>query len=223
MSIIFNHFNNLLNQSRENLNNANDDKGLPEDYELYMQCVKEFKKRKYLQIIKMDYEQNLFLSKLKTIEDKTKQNLKIFRAEKRLDRYIFLTINPPDNKLTPHELLKICKKAMSRKFIEKYHFVIEQRGMTIDENGKGMHAHLLFSRNINYKPAIIKRDLKNTFKKCYNKINDSNFNFKKCGKEFYEARLSYIKGNKTGDSKTEKMTIDDHFRKKFKLKTIYEN
>lgn len=223
MSLIFNHFKDLVEKSRENLNDANDDKGPPLDYEIYKQCVREFKKRKYLQLIKMDYQQNLIMKDIKAIEDQTRENLLKYKAEKRLDRYIFLTINPPDNKLTPHELLKICKKAMSRKFIEKYHFVIEQRGMTIDENGKGMHAHLLFARNINYKPAVIKRDLKNTFKKCYNKINDSNFNFKKCGQEFYKARLSYIKGNKTGDNKTEKMSIDDHFRNKFNLKKIYEN
>lgn len=224
MSLIWKHYNSIYQKKINNINDCNSaDYTPPPDMELYKQCLKEFKKRKFLSIIKMDYEQNKILKDIKKIEDKTKEDLLKYRAEKRLDLYIFLTINPPDGKLTPEELLKMCIRAMSRKFIGKYHFVIEQRGKSIDENGKGMHAHLLFERNVNYKPATIKRDLKNTFKKCFYKINDSNFNFKKCGQEFYKARLSYIKGNKTGLEKDEKMEVDKYFRNKFNLKNIYEN
>lgn len=224
MSLIWKHYNAIY---KEKLNNNTDcnsaDYSPPTDMELYRQCQKEFKKRKFLQILKMDYEQNKIFKDIKKIEDATKEQLLKYRAEKRLDLYIFLTVNPPDGKVSPEELLKMCIRAMSRKFIGKYHFVIEQRGKTIDEAGKGMHAHLLFQRNINYKPAVIKRDLKNTFKKCFNNINDSNFNFKKCGKEFYEARLTYIQGGKTGPEKDVKMEVDQYFRKKFNLENIYEN
>jgi len=217
-SLIFEYQNNLVNKHR-----ASGFEDLPEQYLLYRQAMKEFIKKKHIKIIQMDYEQGNIMTELKEIEDKTRTSLLQKRAEKRLDRYIFLTISPPDNKIKPSEFLKICERAMSRKFIVKYHYVIEQRGTTIGLSGKGMHAHLLFERDVHYKPAVIKRDLKNTFKKCYVKITDHNYNFKKCGKEFYTKRLEYIKGNKTEEGKDLKMVIDKHFRKLNNFKEIYEN
>lgn len=222
-SLIFNYYNNLVNKHRESITDCSQDTGLPEQYLLFQSALKEFQKKKLMKIIQMDYEQGNIMKEIKEIEDKTKISLLQNRADKRLDRYIFLTISPPDNIIKPEEFLKMCHKAMSRKFIVKYHFVIEQRGMSIEESGKGMHAHLLFERNVHYKPAVIKRDLKNTFKKCYKKINDHNYNFKKCGKEFYTKRLEYIKGKKTEEGKDLKMEIDKHFRNKYKISEIYEN
>lgn len=223
MSLLFKQLNNQFILSRQKITCAEEDNGFPEDYELYKHCVKEFKKREFLSIIKMDYELGRIMKPIKKIKEKTKDDLLKFRADKRLDRYIFLTINPPENKILPKDLVKLCIKAMSRKFIVKYHFVIEQRGITLKEMGKGLHAHLLFERDIHYKPAIIKRDLKNTFKNCFNKISNHNFNFKKCGKEFYLKRLEYIKGNKTEDGKDIKMKVDKHFRFCKKIKKIYKN
>jgi hypothetical protein len=196
----------------------------PEDYLLYQQCRKEFKKRKILTILKMEYDMKEAFAELKTIEDATSTRLKQYKADKRLDSYIFLTISPPEEtKFT--DMVKCIERAVKRKFVKQYHYVFEQRGTNMNNVGKGKHIHLLFKRDINYKPAIIKRDLKNTFKKLYGKntISDYNFNFKKCGEEYYKLRLLYLKGNKTEEGKAEKCQLDLHFRKLYKLKSIYEN
>lgn len=193
---------------------------------LYYDMLREEKKLIIRKIIKNDIELGYTFKPLKKMLDNSKEKLKEQKANLRNDKYIFLTINPdPKKNIKPRELKELCEKAMNRKFVKKWHFVIEQRGTTQKELGKGMHAHLLFERNLNYKPAIIKRDLLNTFKKCYSttKPNDKIYNFKKCGKEYYDLRLKYIQGNKTEEGKNDKMKMDKLFRFLKKIKSIYHN
>ena len=163
MSTLHNHFKEIWNKAINSANNAYEFMP-PEDWKLYKKCCDEFKKRKYLKILKMEYEMNEAFKDLKTIEDNTIKRLKEYKADKRLDRYIFLTISPPEECLLKD--MKSCiEKAVKRKFIKQYHYVYEQRGTKEKNVGKGKHLHLLFERDINYKPSTIKRDLKNTFKK----------------------------------------------------------
>lgn len=201
---------------------------MPKIVSLYEEQLLELTKKKIYKILKMEYDRGQILKNLKSIEDEEKILKKEAIADKLNNRYIFLTINPPQS-CNLDILRKAVSKAVTRKFVKTFHYVFEQRSKTIKDLGQGLHCHLLFERDLNYKPSIIKRDLKNTFKHCYknkltgnNLIKDYNFNFKKCGKEFYEKRLMYIKGNKTEEGKDDKMSMDILYRKKNNLESLYE-
>lgn len=206
--------------------------------QLYMKEAKrKFMIEKHKQILQLEWDLDMIGPHSQMIKDHLEE-LKIRRkhqlAEKRLDKYIFLTISQDKYDFTNNyntdnrdKLLQIIDKQCNRKFINTYHYVIEQRG-TVKENniGKGCHIHLLFERKLEYKPAIIKRDLKSGFKKLFLRPsslnNNSIFNFKKCGEEYYLKRLEYIKGNKEED-KQQKCEADKIFREKLKIKEYYSN
>ena len=194
------------------------------DIILFKNCLEEVKKRMMINIIKMDVQNGDLLKDFKKIQDSTLEKNKEIKADKRNDRYIFLTINPPP-KTKISDMRKCIERAIKRPFIKTYHYVYEQRGTDVKTTGKGKHIHLLFERDINYKPSKIYKYLKNTFKSLYgsHKITEHNFNFKKCGHEYYLARLKYIKGNKTEDGKDKKCKVDFIWRKLNKLQKIYES
>ena len=219
---ILKYFDDQLMKAHSEAQTADDYKE-PYDYDLFRQCKEEFKKRKILQLLKMEYQLENYLKDFSKIETEMKQKLKEKKAEKRFDTYIFLTISPPESAKLK-DMVKCMERAVKRKFVTKYHYAFEQRGDTVKNCGKGKHMHLLFKRDLNYKPATIKRDLKNTFKNLFGKhpMTDAVFNWKKCGYEYYLGRLDYIKGKKD-DEKLEKVEIDKLFRKLYKLKPIYQN
>lgn len=216
------------------LKKEHESKGYPLDVEspdmkIYMRAYEEWKRRKFLRIINQEYQLGLINPQLKTIEDANALKIKNKKAISRKDTHIFLTVSPPDEyfskkKGSPLDFIKLIQKQCERKFVKDYEFCIEQRGMTKKEIGKGIHAHILFKRDLNFKPGIIKRDLRNGLSKVYlkAKVLDYNFNFKKCGTEFAELRRAYMRGEKN-DEKDAKCKMDPHFRKRWGIKDIYSN
>jgi hypothetical protein len=59
--------------------------------------------------------------------------------------------------------LKAIQKAMSKKGITYYEYVIEQRGKTEEELGKGFHTHFVFNNGIKFCKAV--SELQNSFEK----------------------------------------------------------
>jgi len=94
--------------------------------------------------------------------------------------------------------------------------VLEQRGDTLENMGTGFHSHILFKRNLNYKPTKCITNLKNSLKKVVGDVNNQHqFNYKVIGSEFAQDKKKYIIGqNKTGDNKDQKQKTDLFWRKK---------
>lgn len=61
--------------------------------------------------------------------------------------YFFITINPDEEVSNLSKFVKALEVIMKKKWVEDLVYVIEQRGTTEDEIGKGYHSHLLINRN----------------------------------------------------------------------------
>jgi len=92
--------------------------------------------------------------------------------------------------------------------------VLEQRGSTETEVGKGFHAHILAKRCLSYKPSWVEKNVKNTCKGLCDVNNAKLLNIQKIGEEFARDKKQYIMGqNKTGEGKNSKQEIDILWRK----------
>lgn len=143
------------------------------------------------------------------------------------NKYGFITINPRDKVLLKDFISKV-ENFVSRAIFGEYIYVFEQRGSSEYEAGKGFHAHILISRNLNYKPCKIKELSKNTFKKECDVNNPALFNFQYIGEEFAKDKQDYLIGVKTGvsadgEKKTVHQDIDIIWRKKNDIKEFYGN
>lgn len=132
--------------------------------------------------------------------------------------WYFLTVNPkPD--ITLKEFMKTIQKALVKKWITYYIFVIEQRGETENELGKGFHTHIIFNKGI--KHCKIVKEMSNTFKNMCDVSNFHLFNIKNIGDEEKARKIEYITGTKADDAKHLKQQMDIIFRKKENLKSYY--
>lgn len=132
------------------------------------------------------------------------------KAEKLLTKYIFLTINPE-----PTISLKMFRdtidKAINKKWMINYIYVIEQRGNSEDDMGRGFHCHFLIDiENKKHSEAI--RELKNTFKKVCDVSYSSCFNIRNIREEHLIRVIKYITGIKKDAFKHPKQKIDKIFR-----------
>lgn len=132
--------------------------------------------------------------------------------------WYFLTINPrPDIKL--QEFMKTIQKALSKVWITYYIFVIEQRGESEAELGKGFHTHIIFNKGIKHCKVV--QEMANTFKKMCDTSNYHLFNLKNIGDEEKKRKIEYITGSKKDEEKHLKQQMDIIFRKKENLKSYY--
>ncbi len=193
-------------------------------YELYFEERKELKKRKIRKILEQQYHLETLgemMKDVKKLEEKNKVLLKEKTAKEHNNSHLWITINPkPDIKL--NDFITKIEKLVKRKIFTEYMYVLEQRGKTAEEQGKGFHAHILAKRNLNYKPFKTHECIRNTCKnlvknaKCNKTINIQNIGF-----DFAEDKKEYILGTKTGEGKDEKQEIDIIWRKNNNLNKYY--
>ncbi len=132
--------------------------------------------------------------------------------------WYFLTVNPaPD--ITLKDFMKTIQKALLKKWITYYIFVIEQRGENEEELGKGFHTHIIFNKGIKHCKVVT--EMGNTFKKMCDISNFHLFNLKNIGEEEKKRKIEYITGTKADDAKHLKQQMDIIFRKKENLKSYY--
>jgi len=132
--------------------------------------------------------------------------------------WYFLTVNPrPDITLT--EFMKTIEKALKKRWINYYIMVIEQRGESEAELGKGFHTHIIFNKGIKHCKVII--EMSNTFKKMCDTSNYHLFNLKSIGEEEKKRKVEYILGEKADVEKHLKQQMDIIFRERNKLKSYY--
>jgi hypothetical protein len=132
--------------------------------------------------------------------------------------WYFLTINPrPD--ITLQEFMKTIQKAVLKRWITYYIFVIEQRGENEEELGKGFHTHIIFNKGIKHCKVVL--EMANTFKKMCDTSNYHLFNLKNIGDEEKKRKIEYITGCKKDEQKHLKQQMDIIFRKRENLKSYY--
>jgi hypothetical protein len=135
--------------------------------------------------------------------------------------YFFITVNPkPDVKLDL--FMKLLVNFCKRKPITDYIYTIEQRGETIEEVGKGFHAHILVS----WDPAMSKRVRQfcgETFKRVIGSNNNHIININKIPKEYFKDKIDYMTGLKWDPEKDQKLKIDKIFREQNNILLLYKN
>lgn len=135
--------------------------------------------------------------------------------------YYFITVNPkPDTNLDV--FLKLLANFVKRKPVLDYVYVIEQRGETIEEVGKGFHSHILVS----WDPKMSKRVRQfcgETFKRVIGCNSNKIININKIPKEYYKDKIDYMTGLKWDPEKDQKIKIDLIFRQKNNILSLYKN
>jgi len=133
--------------------------------------------------------------------------------------FVFITVNPsPDVPLS--DFRKAVDKSVKKTFIKKSLHVIEQRGETMEELGKGFHTHILIDKG-DFRPSHLRREFARTFSKVCDTSNPHCFNINYCKIEDIPKRQNYILGSKKDVAKHKKQLMDKEFRKKFAIKEYY--
>jgi len=153
-----------------------------------------------------DKERYSYIIKQEEIKNKTK--------------YIFLTINP-NAQITLLEFIKTIEKMMTKSWITNYLYVIEQRGETLEELGKGFHFHLILEKPQAKSYQHMIRELSNTANKVCDTSNFHFFNIKNISEEEKERKIQYITGTKADAAKHKKQEMDIIFRKNNNLLSYY--
>jgi len=178
--------------------------------------------RKFKKILSQEYELERLGGFYKSLKLKIDQNtvmLKEKSAIKKNNGYIWVTINPKPS-VSLQEFKTLIYKILTKTCFTGHLAVFEQRGtIEADNLGKGFHAHILFKRNLTYKPTKCITNLKQSCKKVVDNVNNPQLlNIKIIGNEFATDKEEYIIGmNKTGEGKGEKQEADKAWRAKEKL------
>lgn len=138
--------------------------------------------------------------------------------------YILVTINPPED-IDIDTLYDCVCQIKSKTWIgNDYVYCFEQRGVTDEELGKGIHAHMLLYRGDKPKSEVV-REIKSTVKKygLYDGKDptDRQLNFKPIRSGTESRVVNYMLGNKD-DVKSAKVAIDVKWREQNNLAPIYD-
>lgn len=155
---------------------------------------------------RLDRERYSYLQKLQEIQSKTK--------------YIFLTINP-NPQVTLKEFIRCIEKMMSKPWITKYLYVLEQRGETLADVGKGFHFHGIIEKPSNKSYQHMVRELASTANKVCDTSNFHFYNLKNISEEEKERKIVYITGCKADVAKHKKQEMDIVFRESNNLLSYY--
>lgn len=132
----------------------------------------------------------------------------------------FITISlPPVFKENLGKLQGLMSKLLKWKWIDQWEYTIEQRGITPETLGEGIHIHLINKNpKITKRPSHIVREVSKLFniKKNFVDVETSN------DQELLETRRKYIRGEKK-DTKMDAVKMDKLFRKNNNLALVYTN
>lgn len=152
--------------------------------------------------------------------DKKYEYLKKQEEIKGKTKYIFLTINP-NAQVDFKEFMRVINKMMSKNWITNYLYVIEQRGETLDELGKGFHFHGIIEKPSNKAYQHMVRELSSSANRVCDTSNFHFFNLKNISEEEKERKIVYITGSKADEAKHKKQELDIIFRKNNNLLSYY--
>ena len=138
--------------------------------------------------------------------------------------HYFLTINPDTTKVSLAVFLKAIHKAMSKKWITEYEWVIEQRGECEAEVGKGYHTHIIFNKGIKHSKVVL--EMTNSFKHIVDMEHEMIlkwFNLKSIDAEEKVRKTGYILDRKADPAKWLKQDMDIIFRQNHGLQKSYKS
>jgi len=147
----------------------------------------------------------------------------------KLTEYMFITISPPST-VSLNESHSVFKKFIKKTNFKEYLYVIEQRGESDDDVGRGIHYHALVRTSYDRFSAL-RRDTHNTFKNIIN-LDDEKIrkhineiiNFKNCrDMTDVKNRIEYMTGIKKPVSKQIRQKYDTIFRNNNNLQSYYGN
>ena len=225
-------------ESLENQKNHKIDELRKLNFKLNEQARREFIKQKYKTYYSLLWEHEpekiLTVLPMDLKELKIQTNLLKLKSSRKKHKNYFVTITtPPEtDKL---KFINGIKKLFDNAVIDRGYLVFEQRGETISEIGKGLHAHLLIFRNDKYTNSkftnrllaqLIKLEINEKYKSVKQLLKMANmksspFSYQNIKDETVSKKLAYILGDKN-DEKLEKVKMDSEFRKTFDLLDIYK-
>lgn len=184
------------------------------DQKIKYQALKEVLMSKYKQYYHSLIEEgdaDDILPLLKEIRD--------YEDAKVKTNYIFITVNPYPN-IGLQDFINVCHKVSTKKWINQYVYVIEQRGENLEEIGKGFHFHMLLDKG-DYRMSHLRREFISSFKKMCDTSNFHCFNISYCKVNDLKKRQNYIVGQKKDSHKHLKQEYDKVFRARYNLKPYY--
>lgn len=211
--------NKTINLNKDNT--STDEYKISRHQKLYDDAKNRFLAKKYDEVIKQLWEDDLIEKEFKELYLKVKTN------NSDNSRFIWLTINPR-KEITLEEFIKTIKKYVKRTFIKSYYYVYEQRASQRNEKdmGDGLHAHLLLERNeeANIKMYDIKKRTKDSFRQITDVENSNIFYYKLMPEKFIIDKLNYMNNKNLDDEhqdKLEKQEYDKKWRNLNKLQDTY--
>jgi len=138
------------------------------------------------------------------------------KADESKSDFCFITVNPAPG-VPLSDFRKAVEKSVKKTFIKKSLYVLEQRGETMEELGKGFHTHILIDKG-DFRPSHLRREFARTFSKVCDTSNPHCFNVNYCKIEDLPKRQKYMLGVKSDPKKHQKQRIDRPFRRKFAIK-----
>lgn len=186
--------------------------------QVFEEAVKDFDKGLIRKLVKLSYDAECLGEKYTKLKKKEKDLNEVIQKNLAVEHnngFVFITVNPRDD-VSFQDFDKQVRKLIKRNMFGGALAVYEQRGKTEKEIGKGFHAHILASRNLNYKPSKVAKNSRNTFKDVCNVKASHLLNIQFIGPDFASDKQEYILGtNKTGDDKDLKQNIDKLWRSQF--------
>ncbi len=190
----------------------------------YYSELTDLRNRKIKQLLEMEYQLETLgdsYKAMKLLGEDYKEQIKLKTAKAHNNLYCWITINPKPS-VSFLDFKKKVEKIVKRTIFTDYLYVYEQRGKDMESLGKGFHVHILGTRNLNYKPNKVARNIRNSCKKIVGDSNSNNqVNIQFIGDEYAADKKEYILGVKTGEGKDEKQQMDIIWRQKENLKVYY--
>lgn len=185
-------------------------------------------KYKSLEKVVNSYYYNYF-NKLILESDDVESFLPLFKEikeelknKKENGNYMFINVNPASN-ISLFSFLKIIDKFIKRKYILDYLYVLEQRGESLEELGKGFHLHMIIKKKESKSFNTLTKDAGMVFNPMCDTSNYHFFNTQYIKECDMEKRRNYIIGRKADPKKHLKQDMDIIWRKENNIKSYYGN
>lgn len=146
-----------------------------------------------------------------------------YNNSKNTDTFLWLTVSPPP--CTTEQFLSYVAIFLKRKWVATFAYIytIEQRktpayylAEPLNHNDNGKHIHIALKND--YKKSYVLRELASNFKCSKNHVD-----YKRLPIAYFDDKVKYMTGLKTGPGKEEKQKGDVIFRKIYNLANIYTN
>lgn len=194
--------------------------------EIDTQAYKEHLKKLCLERHRLRFlcQENLSAEEKKLYDDIKEMRQKVDEKAQKYTKYIWLCCNP-NPLITLDDFKKIVQKAMGKAWLTQSDFlwVIEQRGETQEEAGKGFHFHALYVKPDNKKYCEIIREMASSFNKATDTSNIAFYRHYGVSEEEFKRKIGYLTSLKADEQKHAKQAMDRFWRPKVGIEPYYSS